>query len=194
MTSHVRSWPLTDVQMDPSLLELFAPWRLDGELFNFFRTLANNPSLARAWTVFGTYIFARTGLTGRQSEIVILRTTWQCGSRYEFTHHVHTSLRRAVLDKDDLRAIAAGPQDPHWSPFESSLLRAADELEADADLSDATWDGLSAELDLSQIMDVIYTCGAYRVGACATNSLRVPLEAGVSVPDDIPPQRRRVAP
>ncbi len=190
-----RSIPLTDAEMDPSTLGLFARWRLDGELFNFFRTLARNPALAKAWTAFGTYIFAHTGLSGRQSELLILRTTWLCGSEYEFVHHIETSLRRAVLDRTDHLAIVAGPNDEHWSSTESALLRAADELEADARLGDHTWTQLAEDFTQPQIMDVIYTCGAYRVGATATNSLDVALEPTITRPNYLPmPHRDRRRP
>lgn len=184
-----RPGPLSDDELSTDMVNLFERWRLDGELFSVFRLLARNPALAKAWVVFGTYVFAHTGLTLRQSELLILRTTWLAGADYEYAHHVATSQRRNVLDEQDQRAVAAGPGDPHWRRDEAALLQAADDLDGYVRIRDDTWSVLSETFSAEQILDIAFTCGAYRTMSGATNSFSLPLEVSVSKPAQVPQPR-----
>ena len=56
------------------------------------------------------------------------------------------------------------------------MVRAVDELVADALISDATWAVLAAELDVQQLMDLVFTVGAYDLLAMAFRSFGVPLD------------------
>ena len=70
-------------------------------------------------------------------------------------------------------------QDPtttSWDPFEASLLRAADELHDDAFVSDATWDALAERYSVQQLMDAVFTVGAYQIVSMALNSFGVQFE------------------
>jgi 4-carboxymuconolactone decarboxylase len=59
------------------------------------------------------------------------------------------------------------------------LLRAADELYHDAFISDATWNALAKRYDQQQLMDVVFTVGAYDMTAMFLNSFGVQLDQGV---------------
>jgi hypothetical protein len=59
------------------------------------------------------------------------------------------------------------------------MVRAVDELLADARIADATWDVLAAALAERQLMDLVFTVGAYDVLAMAFRSF------GVQVDDDL---------
>ena len=52
------------------------------------------------------------------------------------------------------------------------MLQATDELIADALVGDATWAVLAAELDTHQLMDLVFTVGAYDQLAMALPVLR----------------------
>jgi hypothetical protein len=56
------------------------------------------------------------------------------------------------------------------------MLAAVDELLVDAEIADATWAALAAELDRQQLMDLVFTVGAYDVLAMALKSFRVELD------------------
>jgi alkylhydroperoxidase family enzyme len=56
------------------------------------------------------------------------------------------------------------------------LLRAADELVADARIGDATYAVLSRALETRQLMDVVFTVGAYELFAMAMRTFDVPLD------------------
>ncbi len=69
-----------------------------------------------------------------------------------------------------------GPEAGGWAPLDRALLAAADELVADARIGDETYAALAAELDTQQLMDVVFTVGAYEVFAMALRTFEVDLD------------------
>jgi alkylhydroperoxidase family enzyme len=80
------------------------------------------------------------------------------------------------ISDEEVERIAAGPE-AGWEPFEAALLRAADELVADARIADDTWAVLAEQLDQRQLMDLIFTVGAYDVLAMLMRSAGMELDA-----------------
>ncbi len=60
--------------------------------------------------------------------------------------------------------------------LERALIRAVDELLGDALVSDETWSTLSSALPERELMDVVFTVGAYDTLAMALRSFAVPLD------------------
>ena len=56
------------------------------------------------------------------------------------------------------------------------MVRAVDELVRDAKIADGTWAVLAAELDQQQLMDLVFTVGAYEILAMALRSFGVELD------------------
>jgi AhpD family alkylhydroperoxidase len=127
---------------------------------NTVGTFAHHPALAHAFFTFNGHILMATTLTERQRELLILRvaTVRQCA--YEWEQHLYMA-RDAGLTDEEIARISFGPGAPHWTPLEAALLRAADELIGDGAISEATWAALASELDARQLLDVIFTVGAY---------------------------------
>ena len=151
----------------------------DGRVLNIFRTLAHHPKLLKRWTVFGNHILSKSTLPARDREILILRIGWLCRAEYEWGQHVVIG-RRAGLDDADIARIAKGPDAESWDPFEAALVRAADELHADAMVSDETWKTLSERYDTRQMLDVLFTVGQYNLVSMVLNSAGVQLDEGIS--------------
>jgi alkylhydroperoxidase family enzyme len=59
----------------------------------------------------------------------------------------------------------------------AALLRAADELHADAYITDPTWKVLAEHLDERQLIEVCMVVGQYHLVAFTLNSLGVELES-----------------
>jgi alkylhydroperoxidase family enzyme len=55
-------------------------------------------------------------------------------------------------------------------------LRSVDELLGDALIGDETWATLAAEFEERQLMDIVFTVGAYDVLAMALRTFAVPLD------------------
>ncbi len=82
----------------------------------------------------------------------------------------------AGITEVEVARIAEGSDAPGWSAIDRAMIRAVDELLADAKIADDTWAGLAAELDVQQLMDLVFTVGAYDVLAMALRSFGVVLD------------------
>ena len=171
---------------DPRLAELFAKGLTgpDGSPLNIFGTLGHHPDMLRRWLVFATHVMSKSTLSPRDRELLVLRTGWNCRSRYEFAQHVVIG-RACGISDDELAAVRTGPDAAGWSPADRLLLQAADELHEASTLSDATWAQLTADRSVEQVLDLIATVGNYHVVAMFLNATGVALDAGI--PDvDVP--------
>ena len=107
---------------------------MGGRILNIFGTLARHPKLYKRWSLFGNQILFRSTLAPRDRELAILRIGWRCAAEYEWGQHVLIG-KRDGLDDDDVRRIADGPDATGWTPLESAILQATDELHDDSHVS-----------------------------------------------------------
>jgi len=142
---------------------------------NVLGTLAQHPTLMHAYHSFNGHILYTNTLDARQRELLVLRVAARRGAEYEWAQHVHIA-RDAGLTDDEIGRIAVGAQAADWSPLDGAMLRAVDELVADARITDGTWSDLARELDRHQLMDLVFTVGAYDLLAMAFRSFGVELD------------------
>jgi len=142
---------------------------------NALGVLAHHPTLATAYHRFNGHVQFGTTLSQRQRELLVLRVARARGCEYEWLQHSVLAADVGIAD-DEVDRVVAGPDAAGWSPLESALLRAVDELVAEARITDDTWAALTAELDTQQVMDVVFTVGAYEALAMAFNSFGVPID------------------
>ena len=165
-----RVEPLTDEQLAPELKV-----QLGGRVLNIFRTLAHHPKLMKRWLVFGNHILSKSTLSPRDREIAILRAGFLSKSGYEWGQHVVIG-KAAGLSDEELEGIKSGDSANCWSESEKLILKTADELHEDVFITDDTWMGLEKHYSTQQIMDMVFTCGQYRMLAGALNSFGVQLD------------------
>jgi alkylhydroperoxidase family enzyme len=171
--------PLDPAEIPEELRERFGGGpNPQAAMLNIFRTLAHHPDLMRRWTVFGNHVLSKSTLPARERELVILRIGWLCRSEYEWGQHVLIGRREGLRD-DEIERIPKGPDAPGWSDLDRALLRATDELRADAMITDQTWKQLSEHLGTQQLMDLVFTVGQYNLVSMALNTLGVQLDPGV---------------
>lgn len=142
---------------------------------NALGTLARHPDLTRSFNTFNGHLLYGTTLTPRQRELLVLRVAALRGSDYEWAQHVVLAGDVGLTDDDIVRIREGGDHDG-WSSLDAALLHAVDELLADALITDLTWKQLAAELDDQQLMDVVFTVGAYDLLAMAFRSFGVQLD------------------
>jgi len=87
--------------------------------------------------------------------------------------------RRAGLSDADIERTQLGPDAPGWDPMDADLVRAVDELLADARIQDATWKRLAAHFNATELMDIVFAVGCYEVLAMAFNTFGAQMESGV---------------
>ncbi|MBL7497348.1 carboxymuconolactone decarboxylase family protein [Frankia sp. CNm7] len=182
-----RIEPLTIKQWPPQMREALAamlppeprhprPVREDRPMSrNTLGTLAHHPALSRAFFTFNGHVIMATTLSERQRELLVLRVATLRQSAYEWAQHIYMG-RDAGLTDEEISRIAYGPDAPFWTPLESALLRCVDELVRDGAISEPTWTVLAGELDAQQLLDVIFTVGAYETIAWMMRSFDLDLD------------------
>jgi alkylhydroperoxidase family enzyme len=169
-----RVEPLSVEELDPEIRGRFGA----GPVLRIFRTLARHPKLLKRWLVFGNHVLGKSTLSPRDRELVILRVGWLCRAGYEWGQHVVIA-RESGLTDEEIERIADGPDAPGWDEFDRTLLRATDELHADAFIGDRTWARLTERYSTEQCMDLVFTVGQYNLVSMALNTFGVQPEDGL---------------
>jgi alkylhydroperoxidase family enzyme len=152
--------------------------------FNALGLLAHHPELTRAFNTFNGHAQFATTLSARQRELLILRVAALRDSDYEWAQHAMLA-GDAGLSSGEVAAIADGPDVGEWIPLERALLRAVDELIATATVTDVTWSALADELDTQQLLDLVFTVGAYETVAMAFRTFGVELDSDLNWNSDL---------
>jgi alkylhydroperoxidase family enzyme len=142
---------------------------------NVLGTFAHHPALAQAFLTFNAHVLSSSTMTDRQRELTVLRVAAVRGSSYEWAQHVVLAAD-AGISAAEVERVAIGPDAPEWSAPEEALLRAVDELITDANIADDTWAALSQDFDARQVLDLVFTVGAYDALAMALRVSRTPLD------------------
>lgn len=142
---------------------------------NILGAMAHHPALARAFFTLQGHLLRATTLTERHRELVIMRVAALRHSPYEWAQHLLVAAD-AGLSEREIPWIAWGPEAPCWSEIDAAVLRAVDELEHDGVIGDDTWATLLGDLDVQQILDLIFTAGSYGMLAWMVASLGVELD------------------
>ena len=152
-----------------------------GPPIGIFRVFARRPDRAHGISGWGRYYLSRRcALSLRHRELLILRTTARCGAEYEWGVHVQVFAGKAGLTGEQIRSVTAGhPDDPCWTePGDRAVLRAADALDRDSDLSDADWSGLVAGVGEEGAVDALLICGWYHAISYVARATRLAPEPG----------------
>jgi 4-carboxymuconolactone decarboxylase len=129
-----------------------------GQLPNIFGVLLRNMELFEAWSHFGSYTMSGSRIDAQLREILVLRTAANLDCEYEWHHHRRLALAVGLAEGaiNDIRSgkpLALGDQ--------QLMMCCADELAADAVLSDSTWLRMVDRFGQAYTMDVVFTVGAY---------------------------------
>jgi 4-carboxymuconolactone decarboxylase len=138
-------------------------------------TFAQYPELTQPFLAFNRHLLTTSSLPVRLRQIAILRTAWQRRARYMWSSHLRMSLRLG-LNGDDFEAVKQGDHSARWSAAERAAIRAVDQLCERSDLDDTHWNELGVHLDRRQLMDFLFTVGAYVLLAITFNAMRVERE------------------
>lgn len=138
-----------------------------------------NSRLFWAWLFFASRLMPGGRLPARDREKIILRTAWNCRSRYEWGQHVDIALRVGVNDADIVR-VSQGPS-AFEEPRDRAQMQACDDLFRGQIISAATWQQLSAYYDEKKLIEVVILIGHYQMLAGFLNSAGIALEAQTEV-------------
>lgn len=142
------------------------------EPLKLFRTVAHNPRVLHRMRLGG--LLDEGAIEPRERELLILRTTANCGCEYEWGVHV-TGFSAAVgLSEEQVAATVHGDQDdPAWSETDALLIQLADELHETARISDDLWTNLETYWDSDQLIELVMLIGLYHAVSFTANAFEV---------------------
>lgn len=131
-----------------------------GSNSNMQLTLAHHSKLAAAYMKFGGRLLGAPLLSPRLRELIVLYIGWRNQAEYEWVQHVILG-RQAGITDEEIEAVKAGPEGGNWTDLERAALRATEQLLSSAQVDDATWNVLAAELDTQQLIELLFVIGNY---------------------------------
>jgi alkylhydroperoxidase family enzyme len=175
-----RIAPVTEANWSAQQREFLAPIRQDrGFLPNVYATMARDPQMYGHWIVFARHILRASSLPAREREMLICRTAWLSSGEYEWAAHVRLGKQNGLTD-EEIRRLAIGPSAAGWPAQDAVVVHAVDELFYDGFISDATWTSLAGRFQTPQLMDLVFTVGAYKMLAMALNSFGMQLDSDMT--------------
>ena len=154
---------------------------------NAFRVMLHSSRAAGAAAeLLRTLMFHNT-VNARTRELVILRNGWRTKSEYEFCQHVRVARDLKMSDEEIL-----GVRDPGncrvYSEIDRTVIRMADELLDNSDVSAKTWGVLQDSFSNEELVELLLVAGFWRMIAAFLKTAKVPLDSGVpSWPEGKPP-------
>lgn len=139
-------------------------------------TLFHNLRLMRGFVFFSAHMMPFGELSRRDTELMILRTGWNCRSRYEWGQHVDIGLRAGLTEADIVR-ITQGPTTPGWTPKETAMLLACDEFHSERLVRPSTWGLLQQHFSHRHLVELLMLIGFYQGLAGVLNTVGIPLDA-----------------
>lgn len=151
---------------------------LQDRSLHVYRAIANNPSILQGLREFLGSLWADTGLTERQRELVILATARAVDSTYEW--HQHTRIARDDhLSVEELDAIGAEAFDSFGA--EDEILLAYATAVAEGDVDDDVHEAARSVLgDDATVVGAAATAAGYLALARIIDACGVELEPGDS--------------
>ncbi|MFI6622490.1 carboxymuconolactone decarboxylase family protein [Streptomyces sp. NPDC050528] len=155
-------------------LHRWMPPGVTREPLMLFKVLERHPELASRMRALGSGLLVHGLLSTADRELVIARVCARSGCAYEWGVHAATYAEAAQLTPRQITLTVTGtPDDPAWSPRQSALLRAVDELHDGARLSDLVWSGLREHLDEPEALEFLVLAGWYRTIAYVANGVGI---------------------
>jgi 4-carboxymuconolactone decarboxylase len=155
---------------------------------NAFRTFARNPPVDALRNAQGNHIRGSNSLAPINRQLVIMRTAVLNRAEYEWAAHSRGG-RQVGMDDAAVARVITGPTAEGSTVPERLLLKAVDDLYRDDLIDDATCDALISEFSEQQLLDTLFTVGAFRSAAYAINSAGVQLDSNMG-DFRFPPQLR----
>ena len=139
---------------------------------NIFTTLGRHPRLFRAWLDYSAHLMPFGRLRRPDTELVILRVAWRCGSVYEWRQHVPLALRIG-LTPEQIDGIAANHSTHSLTERQRTLLAVTDDLLEQRAISEPTWRTARAMLSNHELIELCLLIGHYQGLASALGGLAI---------------------
>ncbi len=136
---------------------------------NVLGTLLHHPALAGPFLAYNNVLLQNPTLEPRHRELMVLRVAWRTRSSLRMGA---ARPARATARHHRRRDHARSPSGPpvEWTPLDTALLDATDQLVDGYRVDDDTWKRLAEQLDERQLVELVFVVGTYVGLAMAFNS------------------------
>ena len=152
-----------------------------------FRTVANNPGVARVAFSQLMQLLENNKFDTRLRELMIMRIGWVTGSAYEWTQHWRVATT-AGLPPEDILAVRDWQGSDRLNAADKAILAATDECLAGKSISDATWAEVVKHVtEPAEQVEFVIAMGNWMSFSLLFRNLRIPLAEGIAVwpPDGV---------
>ncbi|MZG17096.1 carboxymuconolactone decarboxylase family protein [Streptomyces sp. SID5914] len=168
------------LDLSEELSELINRIQASTGAINVVLTTLHHPTLAKRYSRFGTGFINDGLLPARDRELMVLRTSWHCGSIYEWTHHNRLSLTCGITEKE-IRRITESDLSG-WEPADAELLAVVDALVDDHRLTEEQWASITERYSTQGAIETVLLVGHYVMLAGLLNSAGTQVEPGIDAP------------
>src|SRR6202035_5691226 len=146
-----------------------------------FRTVANNPGVARVAFSQLMQLLENNKFDTRLRELMIMRIGWVTGSAYEWTNHWRVATT-AGIPPEDILAVRDWRNSDRLNAADKAILAATDESLAGKSISHATWAEVAKHVtEPAEQLEFIVAMGNWLMFSMLFRNLRIPLAEGVAV-------------
>lgn len=150
----------------------------NGYMPEFFAIMLRHPKLFRAHSDLAMVLMGTPTLPVRDRELAVLRIGWLAQAPYEWNAHVDMAKRMTNITAEEIERTILGSTAPGWSVHDAAILRAVEEMIADAFITDETWATLTKSWNEPQLLEFPILVGQYLGVAFLQNSIRARLMPG----------------
>jgi AhpD family alkylhydroperoxidase len=146
-----------------------------GQVRNIFTTLAWQPVLLQRFNALAGTFMRFSTISPYARELIVLRVAATIRCRYELGQHLPLA-REAGLGDDTIAAVLDPPLRTGLDPGDVLLVALTDQVLAQGEVDDRTWDQLQAGYDEPQLIELLALVGLYRMIGDLLNVAGVELE------------------
>ncbi len=168
--------PLSESELNETFGDTLEPYARDGEIPNFYATLATNADLMNNWNVFKLYLMNDSTLSSRDIELIFLRVAWITQSEYLFALHLEEAKTAGISESDIQNVQIDYSSSASWGASDLAIINSVDEIFLDAFVGDSTWSSLGSIYTVEEIIDFLFTVGDAFLEVYIIKSLKVEMD------------------
>jgi alkylhydroperoxidase family enzyme len=146
-----------------------------------FRTVANNPGVARVAFSQLMQLLENNRFDTRLRELMIMRIGWVTGSAYEWTQHWRVATTAGV-PPEDILAVRDWRNSDRLGAADKAILAATDECLAGKSISDPVWAEVTQYVtEPAEQVEFVIAMGNWMSFSLLFRNLRIPLAEGIAI-------------
>lgn len=147
-------------------------------VMNLHKMMAHSPAAVREFIRIGNRLLYRAELSDRLRELVIIRVSELCDSRYEWVQHLPIALGTG-LSKEQLEGLKDWRNSGLFTEEEKTVLAFTEEVVNDHQASDATFGAAAKFLDHTSLVELTLSIGYWSMVAKFLRTFQVDIEDGL---------------